>query len=90
MCTGDSLKSHLKNRTALNCLDQFKPHYRNQNRVPMLSEVKANVTNLKELFGRDAGSVVGPGHKQRLSSGGAAILMVNSHYRRPHLFSQFT
>lgn len=29
----------------------------------MLSEVKANMTELKEVFGIDAGSVVGPGHK---------------------------
>ena len=56
----------------------------------MLSHVKANVTELKEEFGRDAGSVVGPGYKQKASSWGAAIVMINSHNIRSHLFSQLT
>lgn len=48
------------------------------------------MTELKELFGREAGSIVAPGHKHKINQGGAAIIMMNSHNRRPHLFSQPT
>ena len=88
MCTGDNYKSHSKNKALLNCFGQFEPSFRNQNRVLMLSEVKANVQELQELLEKDAGSYAWPGHKKKVQAGGAAIIMLNSHHRRPHLFSQ--
>lgn len=88
MCVGNKLKSVNKKSSLLKCFENFKPEFKNQNKVLMLSDTKANAADLKEFFWKDAGSIAGPAPKTVITAGGAAIIMVNSHPKRPHIFSE--